>query len=127
MNGEVAVIGQGYVGLPMALTLVDSGVSVVGFDVDPERVRRLTAAESYVDDTTDAALHRALVTGRFHPTADEPRLAGCSRYLICVPTPLLGSTPDLRAVLASGGTACRSTRCTWRGARARTRIPRCDW
>jgi len=61
--GTLLVIGQGYVGLPLALAAVDAGFDVVGFDTDDARVKRLSAGSSYVEDVSDEALARALATG----------------------------------------------------------------
>ena len=54
-TGEVVVVGQGYVGLPLALRAVEVGYDVVGFDQDEERVKRLADGDSYVEDVPDAA------------------------------------------------------------------------
>jgi len=50
------VVGQGYVGLPLAMRAVDVGFDVVGYDVDEHRIKRLDACDSYVEDVTDATL-----------------------------------------------------------------------
>lgn len=110
MQGPVGVIGQGYVGLPMALALIDSGECAVGFETDAERLALLCSGRSYIDDVPDAALRDALATGRFRPSDHEPDLEACGQYLICVPTPLDRNTPDLRAVLAAAETVGRLLR-----------------
>ncbi|MEJ8278279.1 nucleotide sugar dehydrogenase [Pseudonocardia spirodelae] len=92
---RVAVLGQGYVGLPVATRAVEAGYDVVGFDVDKARVDRLVRARSYVDDVTDDDLRRVLDTARFHPTGDEADLAGFDVAVVSVPTPLRDGAPDL--------------------------------
>ena len=73
---RVVIVGQGYVGLPLAMRLVEVGHDVVGYDVDESRVKRLAAAESYVEDVSDPQLQSALDSGRFHPTAAGRDCAG---------------------------------------------------
>ena len=57
---RVVIAGQGYVGLPLAVRAAEVGHTVVGFDVDDERIKRLAAGESYVDDVSSAGLQRVL-------------------------------------------------------------------
>jgi len=94
-SARVVVIGQGYVGLPIAMRAVAVGFDVVGYEVDAERVKRLQDRRSYVEDVTDATLEIAHQSGRYLPTAE---LADCSRFdfaVITVPTPLREGVPDL--------------------------------
>src|SRR5271168_4277042 len=92
---KVAVVGQGYVGLPLAIRSVEVGHDVVAFDVDSRRVERLKAADSYVEDISSDQLVEALATGRYLPTTDANDLAGFDVALITVPTPLKDGGPDL--------------------------------
>ena len=92
---RVAVLGMGYVGLPLAMRAVSVGNDVVGFDVDKDRVDRLRTARTFVDDVTDEDLADALATGRFTPTEDPAALAGFDVAVISVPTPLREGAPDL--------------------------------
>ena len=73
---RVVIAGQGYVGLPLAVRAAQVGHSVVGFDVDEERIKRLVAGESYVDDVSSAELQEILDAGTFHPSADPRSCAG---------------------------------------------------
>jgi len=57
---RVVIVGQGYVGLPLAVRAAQAGHDVVGFDVDEDRIKRLTGGESYVDDVKDAELREIL-------------------------------------------------------------------
>jgi UDP-N-acetyl-D-glucosamine dehydrogenase len=99
--GTLIVIGQGYVGLPLALAAVDAGFSVVGFDTDEGRIKRLMAGVSYVEDVDDETLGAALVTGRYRPSSDEADLSGFDVAVIDVPTPLRDGQPHLAHVEAA--------------------------
>jgi len=92
---RLAVIGQGYVGLPLAMRAVEQGFHVVGFDIDSAKVARLTAGSSHVEDISDERLTAALRTGRFLATDDTHQLAGFDVCVISVPTPLREGLPDL--------------------------------
>ncbi len=95
-RATVAVIGQGYVGLPLAMAAAAAGYTVHGIDVDPDRVRRLAAGDSYVLDVSGEELRAALAAGRYRPTADFGVLASSDVAVICVPTPLRKSKdPDM--------------------------------
>ena len=92
---KVVVVGQGYVGLPLALRAVEVGYTVVGYDVDEVRVKRLSVGESYVEDVSSKALTDALDTGRYVPAATAKACAGFDVAVITVPTPLRDGIPDL--------------------------------
>ncbi len=95
---KVVVVGQGYVGLPLAVRAVAVGHDVVGLDVDADRIKKLSAAESFVGDISDDQLVEALGTGRFHPTTDAECCAGFDLAVITVPTPLREGAPDLSCI-----------------------------
>ncbi|MEI7548240.1 MAG: nucleotide sugar dehydrogenase [Actinomycetota bacterium] len=97
----LAVIGQGYVGLPVAMRAVQQGYRVVGFDLSLSRIRALAAGESYVGDISSAEVAHALADG-YLPTADAGDLAGFDVAVICVPTPLADGLPDLSAIESAG-------------------------
>jgi UDP-N-acetyl-D-glucosamine dehydrogenase len=101
---KVAIVGQGYVGLPLAIRSVEVGHDVVAFDVDDRRVERLKAADSYVEDISSSQLVEALATGRYLPTTDPANLAGFDVALITVPTPLKDGGPDLSFIEDAGRT-----------------------
>ncbi len=92
---KVVVIGQGYVGLPVAVRAVEVGFDVVGFDVDHSRVEGLADGHSHVEDIGRARLAAALETGRYRPTSDPADLADFDVGVISVPTPLHEGAPDL--------------------------------
>ena len=95
---RVAVLGQGYVGLPVAIRAVEVGFEVVGFDIDKTRIDCLRKAETYIDDITDGDLAIAMSTGRYLPSDDPSALAGFDVAVVCVPTPLRDAVPDLSYV-----------------------------
>ena len=92
---RVVVVGQGYVGLPLAMQAVAVGYEVVGFDLDLRRVERLSAGESFVEDVDSEGLRAALASGRYRVSADAASCAGFDIAVITVPTPLRDSSPDL--------------------------------
>ena len=92
---RVVVVGQGYVGLPLAMRAVEVGHTVVGFEADAGRVARLVAADSYVEDISDATLQRALASGRYQASTDPACCAEFDVAVVTVPTPLREGSPDL--------------------------------
>ena len=106
----VVVVGLGYVGLPLAMRAVAAGHVVVGYDVDPIRVKRLEAGESYVEDVPDDELAAALGSGRFRPSASADACAGFDVAVVTVPTPLREGLPDLSYVEAASRTLSRYLR-----------------
>jgi UDP-N-acetyl-D-glucosamine dehydrogenase len=101
---KVVVLGQGYVGLPLAMRAVEVGYEVTGFDTDARRVELLADASSYVEDVSPGQLAEALATGRYFPTSFAARLEGFDVALITVPTPLREGGPDLSFVTDAGRT-----------------------
>ncbi len=99
---RVVVVGQGYVGLPLALRAVEAGYAVIGFDVDVDRTKRLAAGESPVEDVPDATLLEALTTERYRATSALADCAGFDVAIIAVPTPLTDGAPDLSFIEAAG-------------------------
>jgi UDP-N-acetyl-D-glucosamine dehydrogenase len=95
MTQKLAVIGQGYVGLPLAMQAVDAGYDVVGLDIDIGRVRRLVGGESYVEDVMSDQVRAGLASGRYRPTVNAEDCAGFDFAVITVPTPLRDRVPDL--------------------------------
>jgi nucleotide sugar dehydrogenase len=99
MNAEsLVIVGQGYVGLPVAMRAVEAGYHVIGLDVDHDRIQRLRSGASYVEDVPDSTVAAALASGRYRPSADYADANGFAYAIITVPTPLRDGTPDLRFV-----------------------------
>ena len=93
-----AILGQGYVGLPLAEALTEVGDTVLGFDVNEALVARLNAGSSHVDDISDESLGRMIAAG-YRATFTPSDLAHADVVVICVPTPLQPSgAPDLTYV-----------------------------
>lgn len=98
---KVVVVGQGYVGLPMALRAVEVGHEVVGLDLNESMVEALNAGTSHIDDITDDELDAGLKRG-FRATTDASVIAEADIVVVCVPTPLSpDGGPDLGAVEGS--------------------------
>lgn len=110
-TARVAVVGMGYVGLPMAAEFVRAGFHVTGVEVDPERCESLAQGRSYIADLSDAEVQEMLDTGRFRAVPDTGALSSSDVILICVPTPLRKSKdPDLTAILAAGNAVAENLR-----------------
>src|SRR2546430_9995074 len=98
-SARVGVIGCGYVGLPLAVAYAKAGYSVVGVDVDAERVRKLCAGESYIQDISSKVLGAEVKAGRFTATTDYEALRKANIVFVAVPTPFdRAKQPDLRYV-----------------------------
>jgi UDP-N-acetyl-D-glucosamine dehydrogenase len=98
---DLAVVGLGYVGMPLVREVARSGLRVVGIDIDPVRVDRLRAGASHVDGISDADV-AGLVAQGFRATTDPRPIASADTVVICVPTPLAGDRrPDLSAVTSA--------------------------
>jgi UDP-N-acetyl-D-glucosamine dehydrogenase len=98
----VGIIGIGYVGLPLAMAFAEAGFSVLGFDVNSERVADLNRGKSHIPDVEDASLQLAIDGERFSATDDFDRLDEVDTISICVPTPLSKlRDPDISFVVAA--------------------------
>ncbi len=101
------VIGLGYVGLPLAVTMMARGLEVIAFDVSPARVAELNAGRSPIEDVSDDELAEALSNGMI-VTADPDRLRAADAIFICVPSPLgRNREPDLSYIRAAAETVAR--------------------
>jgi len=97
-----AVIGLGYVGLPLVKHLCDAGCAVIGFDVDPEKTDALNAGKSYIRTVNAEWILETFSSGKFQATTDFSRLSEPDCISICVPTPIdAHQAPDLRHVVAT--------------------------
>jgi UDP-N-acetyl-D-glucosamine dehydrogenase len=99
-NFTAAVIGLGYVGLPLAVEYAGAGISVIGIDVDGSKVRALRAGKSYIGDIPSETIRDALAAGLLRVTSDFSALAEADTVNICVPTPLRKTKdPDLSYIV----------------------------
>ena len=87
-NATAAVIGLGYVGLPLALEIASAGFNVVGIDLDQNKIATLNEGQSYIGDVSDKTIGDAIKTERFTPTSNFSALRDVDTVSICVPTPL---------------------------------------
>jgi len=87
-EAKIGVIGLGYVGLPLAVEFAKAGFTVVGFDVDGEKIRALGAGESYIEDVPAKDVKEQQKAGRLSATTDFAKLSTTDVINICVPTPL---------------------------------------
>lgn len=107
----VMTVGLGYVGLPLALTIHESGFNVVGFDIDSDRADRISRGERVISYMPENRIANAVATGRFAATSNASRLAMADIILICVPTPLTDDrTPELRHVISASEEVARNLR-----------------
>ena len=88
-------------GLPLAMRAVEAGFNVVGFDTDAERIKRLCADDSYVEDVASEVVARANASGRYEPTTEPKKCAGFDFAVIDVPTPLDDGVPNLSYVTSA--------------------------
>lgn len=102
-NKNIAVIGLGYVGLPLASLCAVKGYQVIGFESNQEVVGILSSGKSHiVDDAVEKLVGKAKLSGNFYPTADNEKLSDCSAYLICVPTPIDSNhAPDIKPLISA--------------------------
>lgn len=99
----IGIIGLGYVGLPLSLRFAQSGSQVLGLDIDPVKIEKLNAGESYILHIPGAEVSAQVQAGQFRATTDFSEAATCDALIICVPTPLTHDRePDLSYVLNTG-------------------------
>ena len=103
-SARIAIVGLGYVGLPLALTFCRrGGLAALGIDVDPEKARAIAAGRSYIRHVDAGAIAGAVRGGKLEATTDFARASGCHAVVICVPTPLTRERePDLSFVVGTG-------------------------
>jgi len=101
-QARFGVIGLGYVGLPLGLTLSEAGFDVTGIDIDTNRIAAITAGRSYITDIGDQELQRAMAEKRFRATSDLSAISRLDAVSICVPTPLRKTKdPDMSYIVAA--------------------------
>ena len=99
MRTKIAIVGQGYVGLPLAVAACQSDFEVVGIDINVKKVRDLNLGISEIEDIDDSILLKYVKLGTYSATSDFSNISSCEIVLICVPTPLTDDhKPDLSAL-----------------------------
>lgn len=106
-EARVAVVGLGYVGLPLAAHIADAGFDVIAFDRDPDRVAEIKEGRGNLTDVPDIQISEYVNAGRIGVTGDPQDISGSDVFLICVPTPLKDELPDVSHVEEAGRTICR--------------------
>lgn len=103
-NAKVGVVGLGYVGLPLAVEFADTGIEVVGYDVDCNKLESLRKGRSYIGDIESSKVGPLVLTGQLRPTNNPEDIGICDVIVICVPTPCTETNdPDLTYVESAGG------------------------
>ena len=102
---KIAVVGLGYVGLPLSLQFARSCVSVTGLDVDAKKVQLLNEGQSYIKHIESSAVDELVRSGKFSASTEFSRVKDAEAVIICVPTPLTKNRePDISFVLETGRT-----------------------
>ena len=110
-TAHIAVIGLGYVGLPLAITFLRQGFSVTGFDIDPAKCQAIAAGETYIRHIPLEPVRSFIESGALTATTDFARLTEADCIIICVPTPLSDKMiPDLTALNNTTATIGRHLR-----------------
>src|SRR5438874_2401268 len=110
-QARFGVIGLGYVGLPLALTLNEAGFDVTGIDIDTNRVDAIVAGRSYITEVSDKELRSATLGKRFAATTDLSQIRNLDAVSICVPTPLRKTKdPDMSYVISAADAIAKELR-----------------
>jgi UDP-N-acetyl-D-glucosamine dehydrogenase len=101
-SAHIAIIGMGYVGLPLAIVFAEAGFRVSGIDINADKIAALQQGHSYIEDIPPERLQPLLADGLLSVSTDFSRLAQCDAVSICVPTPLRKTRdPDISAILST--------------------------
>lgn len=101
----IAIVGLGYVGLPLGLQFASNGVSVLGLDVDSKKVNCINSGESYIHHISAELIQSEVEAGRLRASSEFGRVAECEAVIICVPTPLSRNRePDISYILKTAET-----------------------
>ncbi|MGC9974863.1 MAG: nucleotide sugar dehydrogenase, partial [Gaiellaceae bacterium] len=102
MPRKIAIVGAGYVGVPLARVFAEAGHDVLLVDISPERVARINKGDSYIEDVPSPVLGALVESGRLRASADYDELKGVEAILIALPTPLSKQRePDLTIVMSA--------------------------
>lgn len=99
-EAKLAIVGLGYVGLPLAVEFAEAGFEVLGVDVDSDKVARINAGASYIADVTDERLRAPVASGALRATDSFQEASNVDAIIICVPTPLRKTRdPDMSYIV----------------------------
>ena len=107
---KVVIIGQGYVGLPLAMRCVEVGYKVVGYDTDESKIKVLKSQVSPIDDVTNEQIAISLTSDSYFPTSNSNDLKDFNIAVITVPTPLRDDRPDTSFIELAGSTIAKHLR-----------------
>lgn len=111
LKARVAIVGLGYVGLPLSLQFARSGAQVLGLDIDPDKVDALNQGRSYIKHILAEGVAEQVKAGRLAATTDFTRVKEVEAVIICVPTPLnKNREPDISFILQTGRTIAPNLR-----------------
>ncbi len=97
----VAIIGLGYVGLPLAVVFAEAGYNVIGLDLDPKKIETISSGKSYIEDVENQSVAQVVQSGKLRATSDFAALKECDAVSICVPTPLRKTgDPDISYIVS---------------------------
>ena len=100
---NIAIVGLGYVGLPLSLQFARSGATVLGLDIDAPKVDALNAGRSYIKHIAPEAIKAAVDAKSFHASSDFSLIRSVGAVIICVPTPLnKNREPDISYIVETG-------------------------
>ena len=103
MENPIAIVGLGYVGLPLSLQFCRKGISIIGLDIDRAKVDRLNRGESFIHHIPAASVAQEVTSGRFRASCEFSEVSKCGAVVICVPTPLnKNREPDISYIIATG-------------------------
>jgi UDP-N-acetyl-D-glucosamine dehydrogenase len=99
---KIGIVGQGYVGLPLAMAFCDAGIQVVGFDLDTDKTNALNNGVSHIEDIPNESLKKSIASGQYKATSDPKELETITVAIIAVPTPLdADRNPDLKYLISA--------------------------
>jgi UDP-N-acetyl-D-glucosamine dehydrogenase len=99
IKGKIAVVGQGYVGLPLSILAAEKGFEVYGIEINQEKLKKLESGISVCEDISDNQVFEQMKNNRYQVTSDFKCISLCDVVLICVPTPItIEKKPDLSAL-----------------------------
>jgi len=105
---KIAIVGLGYVGLPLCLQFARNNVEVIGLDIDASKVQHLNAGRSYIEHIDAKTIREAVQSGRLTASADFARVTEVEAVIICVPTPLnKNREPDISYIIKTGEAIAR--------------------